>query len=93
MLKRTTDREVDVGRRGRGDSDRPGRREGGQGRKRDRSEGGADRPAGRGEDRAGERQDEELGYKERVHERLDRMDARLERLEQQLQRHLEGKDA
>ncbi len=63
-----------MGRRGRGDAERPERREGG--RRRERPEGGgADRPAGR------DRQD--TGYKDRVHERLDRMDHRLER-------HLEG---
>lgn len=87
MLKRTTYEEDDVGRRGRGDHDKPGRREGGQ---RDR---GADRLAdmdrGRVEDRAQGGQDEDLGYKERVHERFERMDARLERLERRLER-LEG---
>lgn len=77
-----------MGQRGRGDSDRPGRREGGQGRQHDR---GADRLPDRGriEDRAQGGQDEDPGYKERVHERLDRLDARLERLEQRLER-LEG---
>ena len=33
-----------------------------------------------------------MGYKERVHERLDRMDQRLESLEKRLERHLKGGD-
>ena len=76
-----------MGRRGRDDPERPGRREGGGGSRRDRPEGGADRSAER------DRQEEESGYKERVHERLDRMDQRLESLEQRLERHLKDKDA
>jgi hypothetical protein len=76
-----------VGRRGRGDSEGPGRREGGAGGRRDRAEGGAARPAGR------DHQDQDTGYKERVHERLDRIDQRLESLEKRLERHLEGGDA
>jgi hypothetical protein len=34
-----------------------------------------------------------MGYKDRVHERLDRMDQRLESLEKRLERHLKGGDA
>lgn len=68
-----------MGRRGRGDSERPGRHEGGQGRQRERSEGAA-RDGGRPEER------EDAGYKDRVHERLGRMDARLERIEQRLEK-------
>jgi hypothetical protein len=41
----------------------------------------------------GGRQDDEIGYKDRVHERLDRMDQRLESLEKRLERHLKGGDA
>jgi predicted RNase H-like nuclease (RuvC/YqgF family) len=92
VLKRTTDREDYVGRRGRGDADRPGRREGGQERQRDRSGGGADRGGGRLEERGEHLQEyrEHLQeYKERLDARLDRMDERLDRLEQQLQKHLE----
>jgi hypothetical protein len=70
-----------VGRRGR--DERPGRREGGAGRGRDRPAGGAE----------GDRQGEDLGYKDKVHERLDRMDKRLESLEQRLERHLKSGDA
>jgi len=80
-------REEHVGRRGRDDHERPGRREGGPGHPRGRPEGGADRRA------EGDRQDETFGYRDRIHERLDRMDQRLERLEQRLERHLEGGDA
>jgi hypothetical protein len=69
-----------VGRKGRGDHERPGRHGGG-------SEGGADRRAGEG------RQDGEIGYKDRVHERLDRMDQRLESLEKRLESHLKGGEA
>jgi len=76
-----------VGRRGRGDAERPGRREGGSGGQRARPEGGADRRAGN------DRQDQEAGYKDRVHERLDRMDQRLESLEQRLESHLKGGEA
>ena len=70
-----------MGRSGRGDNGRPGGRGGGPERGRDRLEsGGADRRAGV------DLQDGEIGYKDRVHERLDRMDQRLER-------HLQGGDA
>jgi hypothetical protein len=69
-----------VGRKGRGDHERPGRHGGWPGRGRERPEGGA---AVRAE---GGRQDGGVGYKDRVHERLDRMDERLER-------HLKGGDA
>ncbi len=34
-----------------------------------------------------------MGYKDRVHERLDRMDQRLESLEKRLERHLKGGEA
>ena len=34
-----------------------------------------------------------MGYKDRVHERLDRMDQRLESLEKRLEKHLKGGDA
>jgi hypothetical protein len=34
-----------------------------------------------------------MGYKDRVHERLERMDQRLESLEKRLERHLKGGDA
>jgi hypothetical protein len=34
-----------------------------------------------------------MGYKDRVHERLDRMDQRLESLEKRLERHLKGEEA
>jgi hypothetical protein len=34
-----------------------------------------------------------MGYKDRVHERLDRMDQRLESLEERLERHLKGGEA
>ena len=76
-----------MGRRGRGDHDRSGRRGGGPERGHDRPEVDADRRAGGG------RQDEEMGYKDRVHERLDRMDQRLESLEERLERHLKGGEA
>jgi hypothetical protein len=76
-----------VGRRSRGDHERSGRRGGGPERGRERPEGGADRRAG------DDRQDEEIGYKDRVHERLDRMDQRLESLEKRLERHLKGGEA
>jgi hypothetical protein len=69
-----------MGRSGRGDNERPGRRVGGPERGRDGPESGADRRGG------GDRQDGETGYKYRVHERLDRMD-------QSLERHLKGGDA
>jgi len=75
-----------VGRRGRGDQERPGRREGGQGRGREHPEGGEDRRA------RADHQEGDPGYKDRVHERLDRMDQRLESLEQRLERHLKGGD-
>ena len=68
-----------MGRKGRGD---PGRHEAGPGRGRERHD-----------DRSDERQDGEIGYKDRVHERLDRMDQRLESLEKRLERHLEGGEA
>jgi len=76
-----------VGRRGRGDRERPGRQGGGPERGRNRPEGDADRRGG------ADRQDEETGYKDRVHERLDRMDQRLESLEARLERHLKAGDA
>jgi hypothetical protein len=66
-----------VGRKGRDDPERGG---GGPGRGRERPEGGAGHRAEDG------RKEGELGYKDRVHERLDRMDQRLER-------HLKGGDA
>ena len=81
VLRRTMDREDDVGRRDRGDSER---RERGQGRQGDRAEGGANRNPERDSGRPDDAQDS--GYKDRVHERLDRMDARLERLEQRLEK-------
>ena len=74
-----------MGRKGRGE--RPGRREGGAGRGHERPVGGADRRA------EGGGQGEDLGYKDKVHERLDRMDKRLESLEQRLERHLKSGDA
>jgi hypothetical protein len=76
-----------VGRQGRGDNERPGRRGGGPEQERNRPEGSAGRRAG------DDRQDEEPGYKDRVHERLDRMDQRLESLEARLEKHLKGGDA
>ena len=69
-----------MGRKGRDDHERPGRHGGGPGRGRERPEGGADRRA------EGGRQDGEVGYKDRVHERLESLEMRLER-------HLRGGDA
>ena len=67
-----------MGRKGRDD---PEGRGGGPDRGRNRPDSGdADRHAG------GDLQEGETGYKDRVHERLDRMDQRLER-------HLKGGDA
>jgi hypothetical protein len=66
-----------VGRKGRDDPERRGE---GPGRGRERPEGGVGHRAEDG------RKEGELGYKDRVHERPDRMDPRLER-------HLKGGDA
>jgi hypothetical protein len=80
VCRKKTGWEDRVGRKGRRDHERPARHEGG-------SEGGVDRRAG------DDRQNGEIGYKDRVHERLDRMDQRLESLEKRLERHLKGGEA
>jgi hypothetical protein len=71
----------DIEGRGRGRGPGADRRAGGGG-ERERLDAGGERPRGRGDE-------DEMGYRQRVNERLDRLAGRVERLEEEV-RQLRG---
>jgi hypothetical protein len=86
-----TIKEDPVGRRGRGDMDRPGRREGGPGGQRDRGGPGPGRGADRDRGRPEDRGNPTAELRDRMNERLDRVDERLDRLEEHVRQLLESR--
>ncbi len=79
-----------MGRRDRGDANRPGRREGGQGGQRDRGREGPGRGAGVERGRPGDRGNPTAEIRERMNERLDRVDERLDKLEERVRQLLDS---
>ena len=73
-----------MGRRGRGDADRPGRREGGFEGRHEREEFG--RGGGRDPGGPGDQGNPGGGFRDRVDDRLDRVNERLDRLEERMER-------